>query len=102
MVEFSFFPNIIYSLFYVQQEEVTEAMDTNAEFYLPIWVFWFVNTSEHCSWGLACHISIQWHLRSLPKYVLYHDCALVKAPVINFKPQGHLVILWLQQQLYSL
>ena len=36
MVEFSFFPNIIYSLFYVQQEEVTEAMDTNAEFYLPI------------------------------------------------------------------
>lgn len=35
-LEFSFFPNIIYSLFYVQQEEVTEAMDTNAEFYLPI------------------------------------------------------------------
>lgn len=70
-------------------------MDTNTEFYLPIWVSWFVNISEHRSWGLACLISIQWSLLSLPKCVLYHDDAPVKAPVINFKPTrslGHLVI----------
>lgn len=89
-----FFPDIIY-LLYVPWEEVAEAMDINTEFYLPIWVFWFVNISERCSWGSACHIGIQWSLLSFPKYVLYDDYAPVKAPVINFKPTrslGHLMI----------
>lgn len=71
------------------------AMDTNTEFYLPIWVSWFVNISEHGSWDRACHISIQWSILSLLKYVLYHDYAPAKDPVINSKPArspGHLVI----------
>lgn len=71
------------------------AMDTNTEFYMPIWVSWFVNISEHGSWDRACHISIQWSILSLLKYVLYHNYAPAKDPVINFKPArspGHLMI----------